>query len=144
MLQLARERAAGAYPLLVTPDYTAQARSLLGQDAALIVGQFVVVDADAERARALARDLLGPMTRAGSGYAANLRRLGFPPEEIAQLSDRVVDALVAWGDPDVVAARVMAHLHAGADQVALSVLSGDPPGSLPVRQWRRLAKALIG
>jgi probable F420-dependent oxidoreductase len=144
MLQLARERAAGAYPLLVTPEYTAEARSLLGEDAALVVGQFVIVDEDPERARALARGPLGSMTAGlGSGYAANLRRMGFGEEEIAQVSDRLVDAVVAWGDPDAVAARISEHLRAGADQVALSVLSADPPGALPVQQWQQLAKALI-
>jgi probable F420-dependent oxidoreductase len=143
MLQLARERAAGAYPLLVTPGYTARARSLLGEDAALVVGQFVIVDPDPERARALARGPLGFMTAGGSGYAANLRRMGFAAEEVAQVSDRLVDAVVAWGDVDAVAARVAEHLRAGADQVALSVVSADPPGALPVQQWRQLAKALI-
>jgi hypothetical protein len=63
--------------------------------------------------------------------------------EVEQLSDGLVDALVAWGDPDAVAARVSQHLRAGADQVALSVLSAGPPGSLPVEQWRQLSEALI-
>lgn len=143
MLRLARDRAAGAYPLLLTPDYTAQARSLLGQDAVLVVGQFVIVEPDPEQARARARGLLGSMTARGGGYAANLGRMGFAEDEIAQLSDRLVDAVVAWGDLDAVAARVAEHLRAGADQVALSVMSADPPGSLPVQQWRQLAKALI-
>jgi probable F420-dependent oxidoreductase len=143
MLGLARDRAAGAYPLLLTPDYTAQARSLLGQDAVLVVGQFVIVEPDPEQARARARGLLGLMTARGGGYAAHLGRMGFAEDEIAQLSDRLVDAVVAWGDLDAVAARVAEHLRAGADQVALSVLSADPPGSLPVQQWRQLAKALI-
>jgi probable F420-dependent oxidoreductase len=143
MLQLARDRAAGAYPLLVTPGYTARARSVLGPDAALVVGQFVIIEPDPEQARALARGLLGSMTARGGGYAANLGRMGFAEDEIAQLSDRLVDAVVAWGDLDAVAARVAAHLRAGADQVALSVVSADPPGALPVSQWRQLAKALI-
>src|SRR5262245_39983173 len=143
MLRLACDRAAGAYPLLVTPDYTAQARSLLGPDAALVVGQFVVIEPDPEHARALARGPLGSMTARGGGYAANLRRMGFAEDEIAQLSDRLVDAVVAWGDLDAVAARVAAHLRAGADQVALSVVSAAPPGALPVQQWRQLAEALI-
>ena len=143
MLQLARERAAGAYPFLVTPDYTAEARSRLGDDAALVIGQFVVVETDPDRARELARGPLRFMTARGGGYAANLRRMGFAEDDIARLSERLVDAVVAWGDPDAVAARVSAHLRAGADQVALSVLSGDPPGSLPVAQWRQLAGALI-
>jgi probable F420-dependent oxidoreductase len=143
MLGLARDRAAGAYPLLVTPDYTAQARSLLGRDAALVVGQFVIIEPDPEQARALARGPLGSMTARGGGYAANLRRMGFAEDEIAQLSNRLVDAVVAWGDLDAVAARVAAHLRAGADQVALSVVSAAPPGTLPVQQWRQLAEALI-
>jgi probable F420-dependent oxidoreductase len=143
MLQLARDRAAGAYPLLVTPDYTAQARSLLGPDAALVVGQFVIIEPDPEQARALARGPLGSMTAPGGGYAANLRRMGFAEDEIAQLSNRLVDAVVAWGDLDAEGARVAAHLRAGADQVALSVVSAAPPGALPVQQWRQLAKALI-
>jgi probable F420-dependent oxidoreductase len=144
MLRLARDRAAGAYPLLVTPDYTAQARSLLGQDATLVVGQFVIVEPDPEQARARARGPLGLMTgRGGGGYAANLHRMGFAEDEIAQLSDRLVDAVVAWGDLDAVAARVSEHLRAGADQVALSVISADPPGTLPVEQWRQLAEAVV-
>jgi probable F420-dependent oxidoreductase len=143
MLQLARDRAAGAYPLLVTPDYTAQARSLLGRDAALVVGQFVIIEPDPEEARARARGPLGLMTARGGGYAANLRRMGFAQDEITQLSDRLVDAVVAWGDLDAVAARVADHLRAGADQVALSVMSAGRPGALPVEQWRQLAKALI-
>jgi probable F420-dependent oxidoreductase len=143
MLQLARDRAAGAYPLLVTPDYTARARSLLGEDSALVVGQFVVVEPDPERARGLARGPLRFLTARGGGYAVNLRRMGFADDEIAELSDRLVDALVAWGDPDAIAARVAQQLGAGADQVALSVLSAGPPGSLPVEQWRQLSDALI-
>jgi hypothetical protein len=83
------------------------------------------------------------MTARGGGYAANLRRMGFAEDEIAQLSNRLVDAVVAWGDLDAVAARVAAHLRAGADQVALSVVSAAPPGALPVQQWRQLAEALI-
>ena len=143
MLGLARDRAAGAYPLLLTPDYTAQARSLLGPDATLVVGQFVIIEPDPEQARALARGPLGSMTARGGGYAANLGRMGFAEDEIAQLSNRLVDAVVAWGDLDAVAARVAAHLRAGADQVALSVVSADPPGALPVEQWRQLARVVV-
>src|SRR5262249_49916458 len=138
-----RDRAAGAYPLLVTPEYTAQARSLLGDYSTLVVGQFVVVEPDPERARVLARGPLRFMTAPSGGYAANLRRMGFSEDEIAHLSDRLVDAVVAWGDVDTIAARITEHLHAGADQVALSVVSGGPPGSLPVEQWRLLATSLL-
>jgi probable F420-dependent oxidoreductase len=139
MLQLARDRAAGGYPLLVTPDYTARARSLLGQDATLVVGQFVVVETDPDRARQSGRGPLRFMTQPGSGYAANLRRMGFGDDEISGLSDRLVDAVVAWGDVEAIAARIGEHLQAGADHVALSALHTGPPGSLPVDQWRQLA-----
>jgi probable F420-dependent oxidoreductase len=142
MLRLARDRAAGAYPIVVTPDYTAQARSLLGGDAALAVGQFVAVEPDPGRARELARGTLGFLTRSPS-YRANLRRQGFAEDEVARLSDRLVDAVVAWGDPGTVAQRVAQHRRAGADQVVLQVLSAAPAGSLPVRQWRQLAEACI-
>ena len=143
MLQLARDRAAGAYSFLVTPEYTARARTQLGDDTTLAVGQFVIVEPDPRRARELARrGPLGFLTNAPA-YAANLGRMGFSEEEVAQLPDRLVDALVAWGDPDAVAARVQAHLRAGADQVTLSVLTADPPGTLPLQPHRQLAKALI-
>jgi probable F420-dependent oxidoreductase len=75
MLRLARDRTAGAYPLLVTPEYTAQARSALGDASALVVGQFVATEPDPPRARALARGVIGPMTARGGGYAANLLRM---------------------------------------------------------------------
>jgi probable F420-dependent oxidoreductase len=142
MLRLARERSAGAYPVMVTPDYTAQARSLLGQDATLVVGQLAVVERDPARARELARRPLRFMTGRGGPYVDSLRRMGFGDDDIAQLSDRLVDAVVAWGDVDTVTARVKEHHAAGADQVALSVVDDAPPGSLPVDHWRRLAAAL--
>lgn len=143
MLQLARDRAAGAFPFLVTPDYTARARSRLGGDTSLVVGQFVAVETDPQRARELAR---GPLRFLASApaYGANIQRMGFTQDDITQLPDRLVDALVAWGDLDAIAARVSAHLRAGADQVALSVLSPGPPDApLPVEPLRRLARALI-
>lgn len=99
MLGLARDRAAGAYPFLVTPGYTAQARSLLGESTALVVGQFVVVEPNPQRARELARGRLHFLSTAG-GCAANLRGMGFSDEEVAQLADRLIDAVVAWGDLD--------------------------------------------
>ena len=141
MLRLARERSAGAYPFMVTPGYTARARSLLGEDATLVVGQLAVVETDPERARELGREPLRFMTGRGGPYADSMRRMGFGDDEIDRLSDRLVDAMVAWGDPGAVAARVTEQLEAGADQVALSVVDDGPPGSLPLDQLRRLAEA---
>src|SRR6266498_1450796 len=126
MLQLAHDRAAGAFSFLVTPDYTARARSQLGDGTTLVVGQLVALETDPRRARELAR---GPLRFLASApaYTANIQRMGFTQDDITQLSDRLVDALVAWGDLDAIAARVSAHLRAGADQVTLSLLSPGPP-----------------
>jgi 2-methylisocitrate lyase-like PEP mutase family enzyme len=75
-------------------------------------------------------------------YANNLRRLGFTEEDITQCSDRLVDAIVAWGDVEAVRARVQAHLDAGADHVCLQVLPGDDPTRIR-RDWQELAAALL-
>lgn len=136
MLELARDRAAGAIPVLVTPDYTAQARAVLGGDTTLAVEQMVVLDTDADRARGLARQPLSFLRR-NPGYAANFRRMGFTADEVEDLPDRLVDALVAWGDAEAIAARVAEHRAAGADHVAVLPLADDPA------QWRLLASALL-
>ncbi len=76
-------------------------------------------------------------------YRNNLFRLGFTEADVAPPgSDRLVDAIVAWGDVDAVARRVAAHHDAGADHVCLQVLDPDPP-ALPMQQWRALAAALL-
>ena len=141
-LALARERTAGAVPLLVDAAYTAQARSVLGADRALVIQQLAVLDSNADRARELARGTLGFLARVG-GYRAQWARLGFTEPEIDGLADRLVDQLVAWGEPEVIIDRMRGHRAAGADQVSLSVLSdGAQPGPLAVA--RLLADALVG
>lgn len=141
MLDLARDRAAGAFPVLVTPEYTARARSRLGADATLAVEQLVVVETDPERARAIARGPLGFLGQVPA-YQASFRRMGFTDEEITQRADRLVDALVPWGDADAVAAAVSRQLQAGADHVAISVTS-DAPQAQSADQWRQLAQRLL-
>lgn len=137
-LALARDRAAGAVSLLVNAGYTAQARAVLGVQPVLVVNQFVVLDADAERARQRARGPLGFLSGV-AGYRETWARLGFTAAEIDGLADRLVDELVAWGEPATIVERVRAHRAAGADQVVLSVLDDDP---MPVA--RVLAGALVG
>lgn len=142
MLTLAGERTAGAFPLLATPDYTARARARLGPQPALVVQHPVVVDTDPARARAAGRWLLDQLAGV-TGYQAHFHRMGFAAEEVGTGSDRFVDALVSWGDPDSIAVRVGQHLDAGADQVAVTVLPTEVDGRAPLRQWRRLAEILI-
>lgn len=141
MLELSRDRAAGAVPLLVTPEFTAGARRILGEDATLAIMEFVVLESDPQLARDTVRTPVGFLTRVG-GYPQNLRRMGFSDEDIAETSDHLLDNLVAWGDVDAVAARVKRHLNAGADQVVLSVLPTNP-GAVPHEEWHALAEALI-
>jgi probable F420-dependent oxidoreductase len=141
MLALARERAAGAFPVLVTSEYTAWAREELGEDTTLAIDQIVVLETDAERARDIARGPVGQLAGLPS-YTANLRRMGFTDDEITRLSDRLVDGIVAWGDVETITARISEHELAGADHVALIVTTASPD-RVPVDEWRQLASALV-
>jgi probable F420-dependent oxidoreductase len=141
MLSLAAERADGAHPYLVTPEHTAKARTQLGPDRWLLPEQAVVLEADPEQARAIARRHLSRYLDLRN-YTNNFRRLGFTDDDLAgHGSDRLVDAIVAWGQVDTIKRRVMEHLDAGANHVAIQVFDVDPRG-LPMRQWRALARAL--
>lgn len=141
MLELAARRTMGAHPYFVPVDHTRFARGLLGDGPVLAPEQAVVLADDAVEARALAR----MHTRhylALDNYRNNLLRLGWAEADLAgDGSDDLVDAVVAWGTVDVVQARVAAHLEAGADHVAVQVLS-DPPSRFPLEQLRVLAPAL--
>jgi len=140
MLQLGRDRAAGVHPYNVTPEHTAVAREAVGPTKLVLPEQAVAVTTDPERARKLGRDHLA--TYMGlPNYTNNLRRLGFTDADFAGAgSDRLVDALVAWGDDAAIAARVRQHRDAGADHVCIQVLSDEGP--FPRQAWRELAPAL--
>jgi probable F420-dependent oxidoreductase len=142
MLALAAERSAGALTYNATPEATAWARSILGAGPLLAVEQAVVVEDDPAEARRIARGLLAfYMTL--PNYLRAWERQGFTPEDLAGGgSDRMVDAVVAWGGPQAVAERVRAHLDAGADHVCLQVLDPDPDG-VPLAGWRALAPTLL-
>jgi probable F420-dependent oxidoreductase len=143
MLALAAERAAGALTYNATPEATAWARSVLGPEPLLAVEQAVVLESDPAGARRIARGLLD-FYMSLPNYVRAWDRLGFGPEERAGGgSDRMVDAVVAWGGPEAIADRVGAHLEAGADYVCLQVLGPDPDG-LPLDGWRALAAVLSG
>jgi probable F420-dependent oxidoreductase len=141
-LELARDRCAGAIALLVTPAYTRTARHILGEDSTLVVEQMLVLDTDAAHARETARGPLRFLSGV-AGYLANFERMGFNSTDIADLSDRLVDDLVVWGDAAAIAERVREHIEAGADQVVLGVLNeGSQPG--PIEVARQLAGELVG
>jgi probable F420-dependent oxidoreductase len=121
MLELARDRAAAAYPNLVTPGYIASAREIVGPDTQLVVGVPIVAETDADRAREIVRGGSLPFLSGVPGYIANFRRMGFTDADITGLSDHLVDTLTVWGDLDAVAAGLRAYLDAGADQVVIHV-----------------------
>ncbi|HEX5616145.1 MAG TPA: LLM class F420-dependent oxidoreductase [Acidimicrobiia bacterium] len=142
MLALAAERADGAHPYFVPPEHTALAREILGPDKLLAVEQMAVLVDDADQARELARATMRIYTNLPN-YANNLRRLGFTDDDLTTISDRLVDAIVVWGDEDAVRARVQQHHEAGADHVCVQVLPTDGFTGLPLAEWRRLASALL-
>lgn len=142
MLGLAGERSLGSHPYFVTPEHTAAARRALGPEALLAPEQAVVLERDPARAREIARAHMALYLELPN-YVDNLRGYGFGDEDLRDGgSDRLVDALVAWGDESAVVERVAAHRQAGADHVAIQVLSGRR--ELPLPEWRRLAAALCG
>ncbi len=143
MLELARDRTAGVHPYLVTPEHTAVAREAVGPDRLVAPEQAVVLSTDPTQARELARGHLAGYL-ALPNYANNWKRFGFTDDDVADGgSDRLVDALVAWGDEAAIVARVDEHRAAGADHVCVQVLT-DNPTELPTEQWRELAPALVG
>ncbi|WP_261555415.1 TIGR03620 family F420-dependent LLM class oxidoreductase [Frankia tisae] len=141
MLRLARDRAAGAYPYLVTPQYVTDARAVLGPDRTLAVLVTVIPDRDPAAARGAARESIRFLTTV-PGYARNLARMGFTTDDVADLSDRLVDQVTAWGDVEAIAKRVAEYLSAGADQVVLQV-NDAIGGESESTWWRRLADVLL-
>ncbi|MFD5317918.1 LLM class F420-dependent oxidoreductase [Streptomyces sp. NPDC127098] len=142
MLELSRDRAAGAHPYLVTAEHTAQARATLGEDTLLAPELKAVLDPDPARALATARAYLSRYL-ALPNYTNNLLRLGFAEEDLTGGgSDRLVHALFALGEPTTVRARAEEFLAAGADHVALQVVTGDGHEDFPLAAYRALAEAL--
>jgi len=130
------------HPYLVTPEHTAKARSTLGPGRWLLPEQAVVLESDPDQARAIARRHVSRYLDLPN-YTNNWRRLGFTDNDlVGQGSDRLVDALVAWGDVEAVSRRVKDHLDAGADYVCIQVFDPELHG-LPLRQWRTLAMAVL-
>jgi probable F420-dependent oxidoreductase len=142
MLDLSRLRTAGAHPYLVQPEHTAQARERLGPDALLAPEQGVVLESDPVKAREIARKGLG-IYMTLPNYVNSWCRLGFSEADVTGPSDRLVDALFAYG-MEQISARVKAHLDAGADHVCLQVIRGavGEYEDLPRGAWRELAGLL--
>lgn len=143
MLELSRDRTVGVHPYLTTPAHSAIAREALGPDKLVAPEQGVILETDPVRARELGRAALTHY-QAYPNYQNSWRRLGFSDDEIASASDRLVDALFAWGDAEQIAARVNEHFAAGADHVCLQAITGAGLDPSPARAvWRELAGTLL-
>jgi probable F420-dependent oxidoreductase len=141
MLELARERTAGAHPYFVPPEHTARARAILGPRPLLAPEQAVVLESDPTRARELARGHMAVYLQLPN-YVNNLHELGYEDADFADGgSERLVDAIVAWGDVEAIAARVREHFDAGADHVAIQPCAESADAALSALE--RLAPTLL-
>jgi probable F420-dependent oxidoreductase len=141
MLELARDRCAGAFPYHMPPEHTERARAVIGPDRRLVVEQAVALGSDRDAARAAARQSLA-MYLALPNYVNAWRWLGFSEEDVADGgSDRFVDAVVACGDVEAISQRVKAQRDAGADHVCIQVVADDLAAARTA--WRELAPALL-
>jgi probable F420-dependent oxidoreductase len=142
MLELARDRTAGTHPYNVTPEHTAAAREAIGPTGLVLPEQAVALERDPTVARALGRSHLA-IYLSLPNYVNNLRRLGFGDDDVADGgSDRLIDAMVAWGSEEAIRQRIDQHREAGADHVCIQVLS-DAALGLPMAEWRALAPVLV-
>jgi probable F420-dependent oxidoreductase len=140
MLDLAAERSLGALPYFVTAEHTRLARERIGRDAFLATEVAVVVEPDADAARAKAREYAALYLNA-SNYVRNLKRLGFSEGDLADGgSDELIDAVIPHGSPEAIAEAVRAHFDAGADHVCLQPIGDAYP---PLDDYQSLAAALI-
>lgn len=118
MLELSRDASAGAHPYWTTPEHTAEAKKIMGDDALLCVEQKVCLTTDPEVGRAKGAEQLGIYSPLAN-YRNSWKRMGFTEEQIANNDPTFVDAVFAWGDADALQARVDAHYAAGATHVCI-------------------------
>jgi probable F420-dependent oxidoreductase len=142
MLELAAERADGALPYNVTPEHTARARKILGAGQYLCPEQAIVLETDPAKARKIGREFLELYLQLPN-YTNNFLWLGFDENDFRNGgSDRLIDAIIAWGDLNAIRNRIREHHSAGADHVCIQVLTADRH-TLPLREWRDLASAVL-
>jgi probable F420-dependent oxidoreductase len=142
MLELSGDHADGAHPYNVNPEHTAAARKILGPQRYLCPEQAVVLETDPDKARAIGRAFLG-LYLTLPNYTNNFLRHGFDENDFKDGgSNKLIDAIIAWGDLNAIRTRIGEHHAAGADHVCIQVLTADPKG-LPLREWRELGPALL-
>jgi probable F420-dependent oxidoreductase len=141
MVALSGKRTAGAHPYLADPTHTAIAREILGPGKVLAPEQGVILESNPDKAREIAREALA-LYRNLPNYCNNWRRLGYSEDDIANLGDKLIDGIFAWGDAAKIAERVTAHHDAGADHVCVQVISATGLDGARAA-WRELAGVLL-
>ncbi len=141
MLELAAAACNGAHPYFTSPEHTAMARGILGDEPMLCVEQKVIMVDDADTARALAR----PVAEIYLGlpnYRNNWLRMGLSDADFENGgSDRFIDTTFAWGTADAIKDRIQSHLDAGATHVCVQPV--NPNGEFGDIHWETL-EALVG
>jgi alkanesulfonate monooxygenase SsuD/methylene tetrahydromethanopterin reductase-like flavin-dependent oxidoreductase (luciferase family) len=141
-LRLAADRTLGTHPYLVVPAHTRAARQLLGPDVVIAPEHKVVLETDPEVARSIGRPFIANPYLELRNYTHNLRRYGYTDDDIGGGgSDRLIDALVLHGSATTIAAGLRAHFDAGADHIAIQVLTAE--GADPSPAYEQLARALL-
>lgn len=125
MLALAAREARGTHTYLCLPEHTKRAREVMGPDAWVCPSVIVILERDATKARARARQHLSFYA-----YQENYQRIllaqGFTPADFENgCSDRLIDTMVAWGSEEHIRERINAHMAAGASHVCLMPLRCD-------------------
>jgi probable F420-dependent oxidoreductase len=126
MLNLAATQANGTHTYFVPPEHTQKARAAIGPKPWICAAQAVILETDAAKARTAARAYMKTYVPRLPNYTNNLKALGWADAEFENgCSDRLVDAIVAWGTDTQVRARIEAHLKAGATHVCILPLRAD-------------------
>jgi len=126
MLELAATQADGTHPYFVPTEHTAKVRAQIGAEPWICVEQAVILESDSAKARAAARQHMSFYVTQLPNYRNNLKALGWRDADFENgCSDRLVDAIVAWGSPEKIQERIQAHLTAGATHVCLQALRAD-------------------
>jgi probable F420-dependent oxidoreductase len=142
MLELARDRSAGAHTYHYSVGSVPRAREIVGPDAFLGVEQAVLFESDPDKARSMAREHLHDYLTQKFNIAKFLRQGYTEDDLVAGGSDRFVDDFVYWGDPDTIVEKLRGFVEAGADHVSIQVI-GIEPGQSAMPQWRQLSEALL-
>jgi probable F420-dependent oxidoreductase len=126
MLQLAATEAQGTHTYFVPPEHTAKVRQQIGPQPWICAAQAVILESDAVKARTAARQYMKTYVPRLPNYTNNLKALGFHDADFEKgCSDRLVDAIVAWGSEDKIRDRIDAHHKAGATHVCILPIRSD-------------------